>query len=143
MIDLSNVTERIIGWSKNLTESKHFVDDLPAYALGVLTRRKCCKSKHTSQCVQMPLPQAYLPVVDAPLVVAMSAPGAELNPGCSPGNTQQTSTPHPDGKRCRFQAPQLSAVGCPAVILPARGQQPGLWQRMNQLQRRPVFISLN
>ena len=131
-----------------MTESKHIVDDLPAYALGVLDPAEALQIEaHLSECADCRAGlQAYLAVVEQlPLAVAMSAPGAEVKSKLLAQVTpRKLSTPSPRWQARLagfFRAPQipLRLAGLAAILLLIVSNL-SLWQRANQLQRPSDFF---
>lgn len=130
-----------------MTVSKHFVDDLPAYALGALDLAEALQIEaHLSGCTDCRAElQAYLPVVEQlPLAVAMSVPGAQVKSRLLAQVTSSKLPPPLPGWRARlaglFRAPQLPLrLAGLAVILLLVVSNLGLWQQMNQLLRPAGF----
>lgn len=130
-----------------MTVSKHFVDDLPAYALGALDLAEALQIEaHLSGCTDCRAElQAYLPVVEhLPLAVAMSVPGAQVKSRLLAQVTSSKLPPPLPGWRARlaglFRAPQLPLrLAGLAVILLLVVSNLGLWQQMNQLLRPAGF----
>lgn len=130
-----------------MTELKHFIDDLPAYALGVLEPAEVPQIEaHLSVCADCRAGlQAYRTVVEQlPLAVAMNDPAAEVKARLlAQATPRKLSNPSP-GWRERladlFKVPQLPLrlVGVVAILLLVVSNL-SLWQRMNQLQRPAGF----
>jgi anti-sigma-K factor RskA len=132
-----------------LTEVKHFIDELPAYALGILEEAEVLQIEaHLSSCAECRAElEAYTQVVDQlPLAVTLRAPGEGVKSKLMARVRQDKAAPTAPirGWRTRladiFQVKQLPLrlVGL-AVLLLLVVSNVSLWQRANQLQRPAGF----